>query len=198
MRKVLATSVASVLVLGSSLALAEGAAEFGKAGQIHIGSDLQLSYSAGTTKAPSGDSADKPTTFTIQPGADYFFQDNISVGGLVGYTSTSQKSGNTDVKSTTISVGPRVGYNVGVGEKLSVWPRVGLLYSMISADFGGGSKSGSAMAFELNVPLLVHLAPHFDVGVGPFYRSDISSKFDGADANKDTTYGLATEIGGWF
>lgn len=198
MHKVLATSLASIFVLGSSLALAEGAAEFGKAGQIHIGSGLQLSYSAGTTKAPSGDSADKPTTFTIQPGLDYFLQDNISIGGTVGYTSTSQKSGGTDVKSSAISIGPRVGYNVAVAEKLSVWPRAGLMYSSISADFGGGSKSGSTMSFELNVPLLVHLAPHFDVGFGPFYRSDISSKFDGADANKDTTYGLATEIGGWF
>ena len=55
---------------------------------------------------------------------------------------------------------------------------------------------------SLYVPLLVHPAPHFFVGLGPFVTHDVDHEYTaqngGKGKNEGTTVGAALTVGGWF
>jgi len=171
----------------------------GAEGQIAISSDLQLEFSQTKSKPPEGDEPDPVTTIVIQPALDYFVAESISVGGSLGYVSQSQG----DVKSSGIGVGVRVGYALPINEMLSFWPKVGigyrtLSYSMDNGQGGTADVSGNKMALEIFAPVTISPAEHFFIGIGPGFSMDLSSKVEGEDANKDTTMGLFTQVGGYF
>ncbi len=184
-------AVASLLVAGSALADGTG---LGQSGQLAISSDLQLSIESTKSKPPSGPSPDATTTITIQPAADYFVTDGLSVGGFVGYTSTSQSG----AKSHAIGIGPRVGYALPISDQLAFWPRLGLAYYSVSFDVAGMSVSGSKMTMDVYAPLEIIPADHFFIGIGPMFSTDLSSKAESQDYDKDTTFGVTTQLGGYF
>lgn len=181
---------------------------FGGAGQISIQSDLQLSFQSTSFSAPDGgEDPESRTTITLAPALDYFVADNISIGGQLGYTSTSQG----DASSSAITIGPRVGYNLSLSDQVSFWPRLGLWYSSISSEtevtvpdgMGGTTTqtadvSGSKMGVSIFAPFLVHLADHFFVGIGPNVDMDLSSKVEDEDSVKETSFGVRSVVGGWF
>jgi hypothetical protein len=136
------------------------------------------------------------TDIYIAPVFHYFVMENLSVGALIDFDYS--KTG--DAKETKIGLGPQIGYNIPVADNLSFWPRVGVVYHISSKDEGkgDGSKSGHTLEAVVDAPLLIHLVPHFHFGIGPYMRMDLSSKYDGNDADKATTFGLAGTIGGWW
>jgi hypothetical protein len=193
---------------GTAEASLEGVPEskglFGKAGQIAISSDLELSFESRSFKEPEGEDPKSLTTIIIAPALDYFVIDGLSVGGQIGYGRQSQG----DFSSQLIGIGPRVGYNLGLTDNISIWPRLHFRYAMISTDVQftdpvtGESRtekqSGSKMTVGVDAPILFHPVPHFFVGIGPFFSMDLSSKHEDEDSTKDTAFGLATVVGGWF
>ena len=122
----------------------------------------------------------------LHPSLDYFIAPNVSVGGLVGFTYDSGGP------STTIDLGVRAGYNLNVAERISFWPKVGIVFHHNS--FGGSngtaSTSSSSTALEIFAPFLLHLVPHLFVGAGPFFDLPLDGGGNG--------YGLQTVVGGWF
>lgn len=185
-------AVAAVLTSGSASAqTAEGA--FGNAGQLAMQADLQLRF-VGTSESNGGPSG---SDVLIQPAADYFLIDHLSLGGVLKFE--LQSSGND--QATSFGIGPRIGYNIPIVDKLSFWPDLFLLFDTTSRN----NNNGSDTAFTMGVfgPLLFHPVAHFFVGLGPILSTEVSHTFSdnrgrSGDAPKLTEYGVMSTIGGWI
>ncbi len=185
-------AAASPTVNGQSLTettRANGPSEqFGAKGQLAISSDASLRIA--NTSVSGGGST---TTIELAPAVDYFVIRNLSVGGSVELNYTSTAPGH----ATRFGIGPRVGYNFGLSDLISIWPKAGLSLASTSTttDANGPapstSVSNTAVALNLFVPVMFHPAPHFFVGFGPFLDTDLSG-----DA-KATTVGGKLTLGGW-
>jgi hypothetical protein len=190
----------------STDALPESKGAFGKSGQIAISQDLELKFESRTSKSPDppdGTGEDvKTTTITIGPALDYFVADSISIGGKIQYSNISSDGGD----GSLIGIGPRVGYNLGLTDNISLWPKLSFVYAMTSAEAdspGAEEIKGTKMTVGVDAPILFHPAPHFFIGLGPYFELDLSSKAkvgdgDSVDGPKDTAFGVRTVVGGWF
>ncbi len=165
--------------------------QFGGRRQIAISSDAALTISNTSLSGVSGST----TQIMLQPAIDYFVIQNLSVGGSLLFNYSSTGAGH----STSFGIGPRVGYNIPISDLLSVWPKAGLSIarSSVSTDPtpavpATGSVSNTAVALNLFVPLMLHPAPHFFAGFGPFLDTDLSGN------SKATTLGGKLTIGGWL
>lgn len=166
---------------------------FGLKSQLAFSTDAALSIERRTQ---SGTKA--TTTLSILPAMDYFVIDNLSVGGLMGVT--YQKAG--DERATSFRVGPRIGYNVPLSRLFSIWPKVGFAYAynkvkVSEPDTASGAdryttRDNHALALNLFAPVMLHPAPHFFAGFGPFLDTDLNGK------NRATTWGFRLTIGGWI
>ncbi|MCK6536670.1 MAG: hypothetical protein L6Q84_27170 [Polyangiaceae bacterium] len=183
--------------------LPKGKGAFGKSGQIAISSDFALGFQSISSKPKDGDAV-KATRIEFGPALDYFVIDGVSVGGQIEYSSLSVKDGPT---TSNIGIGPRVGYNLGLTDNISIWPKLGLSYNMgkTEQDVAGTTvkTDTTKMTVGVMVPVLFHPAEHFFIGLGPVFSMDMTSKVkpdggDEADGNKDTVIGLDSVVGGWF
>ncbi|HEX3343606.1 MAG TPA: hypothetical protein VHS09_03495, partial [Polyangiaceae bacterium] len=92
----------------------------------------------------------------------------------------------------------RIGYNIPISDFLSFWPKVGLVFT----DIARSGASGNTFDLQAYAPLLLHLAPHFFIGLGPGIQTDLTASANAAGQNvpnvpKTTSYGLYLTIGGW-
>jgi hypothetical protein len=171
------------LVLTASTQLALGT--FGSASRT-LGQDSRLSL--GHTSEGGGS-----TLLALALGADYFVVRDLSVGAAIAYGRELDRWG--------AGGSARVGYNVPLGSKFSVWPRIDLSYEHWAR--GEGSV---ATLNRLHVggyaPLLFHPATHFFVGLGPMMTQGIYARSsDAAATNAEklvTIVGLQSVLGGWF
>lgn len=174
----------------------DDAAGFGAAGQLTISTDAALSFERRTQSDTKG----AVTSLSVLPAADYFVIDNLSIGGFIGVR--YQRAG--DVKATSFMIGPRVGYNINFSRMLSLWPKVGFSYSRnkvknsvdgddvgIDADLLTATTKNNAIALNLFVPVMLHPAPHFFAGFGPFLDTDLNGD------NRVTVWGFRLTVGGW-
>jgi hypothetical protein len=163
---------------------------FGLKGQKAVSSDAGLSISNTSVSGIDGST----TTLVLRPAVDWFFVDSISLGGFVGVEYNSAPGGNSSV----ISVGPRVGYNLPLSDRLSIWPKVGfsLANTNVSNDgvngVGGEDESNTSVQLNLFAPLMFHPVQHFFLGFGPALDVDLSG-----DA-KATTIAARLTLGGWL
>jgi hypothetical protein len=99
-----------------------------------------------------------------------------------------------------------VGYNVTISDGASFWPRVGVTFVSASTNTSIGTTNANATEsrFSLQVfaPFVFHLAPHFFLGLGPNFSTDLTSSTSSGgqsgDGEKVTTFGLGFLVGGWF
>ncbi|HEY3818718.1 MAG TPA: hypothetical protein VGL81_16220 [Polyangiaceae bacterium] len=191
---------------------------FGGPGTLALSSDMNLSFmgcsgcaSPITSALGPGNNATNSSGWllTLAPAADYFVIQGLSIGGQVAYSHLHESvpggtgtTTSTSVDANLFGIFARVGYNIPIGDLLSWWPKVGIGY--VDAWKSSGSVGSSANAFDLQIyaPLLLHLAPHFFAGLGPFVQTDLtaSSSSGGVSATnypKQTSYGLMFTIGGW-
>jgi hypothetical protein len=200
---------------------------FGAAGQLSLGSDLNLVAAgtvlsfAGGISAGVGAGVLTPATMLdlggatysnnggsqvgvgLAPAADYFVIDNLSLGLelLLGYLSYSPPSvPGVTVKSgnlTEYGIAPRVGYNIPLTSSLSLWPKVFFEHAGYSL---GGSLAGygNVQLLGAYVPVLYHPVPHFYVGLGPNILTELGASPSSSTSSKVTTYGIFASIGGWF
>jgi len=162
---------------------------FGAQGTLAVSNDANVDFIATTAGGNTS------WAFVLAPAADYFVIPNLSVGGQIEYghshatSSGSDSAGTTSADLNTFAIGPRVGYNIGINDMLSFWPKLELLFADVFGDV-------SANTFDLVIfaPLMVHPAPHFFAGLGPFLQTDLAS----SAATKSTEWGLEFTIGGWL
>jgi hypothetical protein len=144
---------------------------------------------------------------TIAPGFDYFTSNDVSVGldVALGYSSGNfiDASGETsDSSRTSIGVAPRVGVNVPIGERVS-------LYGQAAIGYGGGSAHVTTRAASndhsfsggwvaLSAPVLFHAASHFFAGAGPYWSHDLSRRDQNDRENNATLLGARFVLGGWI
>jgi opacity protein-like surface antigen len=176
-----------------NLRQADDAAGFGAKGQWAFSTDAALTFERRTQ-----DGTAAVTTLSILPAADYFIIENLSVGAVIGVR--YQKQG--DFKSTSFQLGPRVGYNIELSPLLSLWPKLGFAYAHNRTkndvgDDGEGSDltvetTNNAIAMNVFVPVMLHPAPHFFAGFGPFVDTDLNGD------NRATTWGFRLTLGGWL
>lgn len=168
---------------------------FGGKGQIAVSSDTGLSISNTSISGIDGST----TTLVLRPAVDYFVADYLSVGGFLGLDYTSTPGGS----NTTFSIGPRVGYNLPLSDRFSLWPKAGLSFASTSQDRddvqlpGGGTidadeESNTSVQLNLFAPFMFHPVEHFFIGFGPAFDLDLSGD------NKATTIAARLTLGGWL
>jgi hypothetical protein len=172
---------------------------FGSAGQLAIQSDLQLHFEGQSASDNGGSTSD----ILVQPAADYFVINNLSVGGALSLDISTISPGGGGPSSTTTSFGitPRVGYNIAIVDKLSFWPDLFLSFTTSSTSNNG--PSGNAFSIGVFAPVLFHPVEHFFIGLGPNLSTDLSRSesqngVSAPNVPKVTSYGVMSTIGGWF
>lgn len=160
---------------------------FGEKGQKAVSSDAGLSLSNTSISGVDGST----TSLVLRPAVDWFFTDSISLGGFVGVEYNSAPGGS----STVISLGPRLGYNLPLAERLSIWPKLGFSLASTSIEddtVAGDEESNTSVQLNLFAPLMFHPVQHFFLGLGPALDQDLSGD------NKATTIAVRLTLGGWL
>lgn len=168
---------------------------FGDRGQLAISSDAGFSLS--NTNLSGSESS--TTTLILRPAVDYFVIDSLSIGGFLGLEYTAPPGGS----STALSVGPRVGYNLRMSERFSVWPKVGLSFASTTEKVDAmtlpdgtrvdeSDTTSTSLQLNLFVPVMFHPAEHFFLGLGPALDLDMTGD------NKATTIAVRLTLGGWI
>jgi hypothetical protein len=168
---------------------------FGARGQLAISSDAGLSISNTSVDGIDGSS----TSVIMRPAIDYFIVDYVSIGGFLGVEYNSAPGGN----STSVSVGPRIGYNILLSERLSIWPKLGFSFASTTqetdevtlpsgATIGGDEESNTSIQLNLFAPVMFHPVQHFFIGFGPAFDLDLSGD------SKATTIAARLTLGGWL
>jgi hypothetical protein len=174
---------------------AEGDTGFASAGLVTISDDLQVFVKRVGVEGRSGHMTD----LQLRPAVDVFVLPNLSIGGqlILGYTWLD--TGEEDSRSE-IGVLARAGYNIAFSGRVSLWPRVGIGFRHVSGAVNqGASASGiNAVPFQLYVPIVVQIAPHFFVGGGALVATDLYYEAKGVYGPKETAIGLQSTIGGYF
>ena len=163
-----------------SVTVGGSASGFGMPGQIVLTNDFSGSLDLGFS----------PTVLNIdlQPAVDYFLQQNLSVGAsaLLG-----MNIGEGD-DSLNFGLAARVGYSIPFQESVSLWPRAEFGFTRVEIpDALGSTTTDTVFGIEGYVPALLHLAPHFFLGAGPYLRANFSG-------GSDVVLGARFTVGGYF
>ena len=174
---------------------------FGAAGQLVISDDMFVSILSSKQSPPDGSTgvtSSSTTTFFLRPAVDIFVAGGLSIGGQVSLSYYSVDDSNSS--TTSIGVVPRIGYNIPLGSKASIWPRVGAdyYYTSYSSTSGYPSTNGYTFTFAAFVPFLFHPVPHFFIGGGPTYSTDLVAQYDNVDTTRFSQFGVQSTIGGYF
>jgi len=228
MRYSIFAGLAAATLALPAAARADGS-HFGGAGQLAISDDQSLGGATNVgsggvvPSAPSststasfqfatvGNNGGSGTEFSVAPAADYFVIPNLSVGGNILFGVFSPAHGNgPGATATLFGIAPRVGYNIPITDMISFWPKVYFSYLTVNASSNGNSSGANAAAIGLFAPLMFVPTPHFFLGIGPDFSTQLSSNatgtttVNGVSQNgtqalpKVTQVGLQATIGGWF
>ncbi len=183
------------------------ARRFGEAGEFVITNEEVL---AGDYTTYAGTGAFEGT-LSAEIAVDWFAEDYVSIGAFVqasyAHTLGYEPSGATvTYERESFNTGPRVGVNIPFTRDLSLYPRVQLGFGRDAYNETDGvnqdTYTDSSFWFSGSVPLLVHAASHFFVGLGPNFAHDFSrtaSFPNGASVqNRGTTIGAGLVVGGWL
>jgi hypothetical protein len=191
----------------------QGTHRFGNPGFIVSADRLLplISYQSITTTEPDGEKDTSKRTsvalFNSGPfgvfssfynlprvGFDWIPVQNLTLGGAAWlYTDlsasvTAAPSSGPSVttqqpKITYWGVAPRIGYVIPMGDKLSLWPRVGVeYYNVQESNVGAGSQSVTEFAFEAEALLVISPWNHFGFVVGP----TLDAPFTGEQTSTNT------------
>ena len=187
---------------------------FGAEGQVVLDSELVLDASwIGYERAPS-----QSTSGGVDVAMDDFLTDHVSVGagaglGLSNVTGIDSTTGATTTQqNVSANAFIRLGIDLPLAARLSLWPRASLGYSWLhinESEAGSIEESDKSVYVSLYAPLLVHPVSHFLVGFGPSIAHDlshaatVSSSANGGvsgpeQQNRSTTVGCGLTVGGWL
>jgi hypothetical protein len=163
-------------------------ARFGSRAQIALSTDLQL-----TALNVKTGSAASTNNIALRPALDVFVLRNLSVGGSVTVVVSTGPNG-----ATGFALQLRSGYNIRLGEALSLWPRLGVAYSNTGFSSNGTSMSISSIPLSFIAPVLWHPTAHFFIGAGPVFETELARSQNGMSVDKTTQFGIRSLLGGTF
>ena len=157
------------------------------------------------------------TTIWLAPAADYFVIQGLSLGGLLelAHTSTSEEiPTNTNATNSfsqpstlNVSVLPRIGYMIPLGDRFGIWPRLTLGYAsrerVISTnpdnpvtDRFGAFMLGADVPFifRLNETFYLSAAPQFLTSLGGSHTTEQGGRELSSNASV-MQFGLRTGLG---
>ena len=171
---------------------------FGATGQLVPAVAFAASF--GYVGANAGDNV--VTGVLIEPAVHYFWSDDSSVGlePFLAWGDTTVAPQTTE-ESWTYGVAAAMGVNHRLGERVSLWARLGLGYARTEATLSAmGSPAAyvveNALVFRMFTPFLFHAAPGFFVGVGPDVYLDVLHA-GGGDSMRRSFLGLSGTLGAW-
>lgn len=167
---------------------------FGEAGQLALSGATQLN-GMHVSFSTSGATPPSYTSFVIAPTGDIFIVRGLSLGARVAY---SHQNAPGEPAANALSIGPRIGYNLTLGEHFSLWPSV-------NAAFGetwyAPDAHNQGISVGASAPLLYHPVAHIFLGFGPIlltYLTSTNTTHEGSsDGPRFTEYGAALTVGGW-
>lgn len=157
------------------------------------------------------------TSIYVNPRIHYFVIDNLSIGGellLASFsgeteTETVNKVNGTSQKVTTklddapgaFGLMPLVGYNIALGSKVSLWPQGGIGFRRSTWKRYAPDRDYAERWWFINVdvPFMIHVAPHLEIGAGPGLTLNLSQSVDIPQNNATVTYsGYSQHVFRWF
>jgi hypothetical protein len=161
------------------------------------------------------------TGFYINPRVHFFAIDNLSIGGEVLFATFSgtvttettvggaKRTTDRDLERAPTAFGlmPIIGYNIQVTDLFSIWPQGGIGFRRISStDLNDVNNPNDDVDHartwwfvNADVPLLLHLAPHFALGAGPGITVTLSeTESQKTAARTESLSGYATTQFRWF
>jgi len=202
------TATLTILVAMTAVAAQAAAAEpeLGERGHFTLSAERLFGYAhsnTGTTIANGVELSDSTDSFTLftnprsgtatgygwpRIAFDAFVARGLSVGGSLGIVYVAPDAGDS---ITGFLVAPRVGYTIRLGAShLWIWPRLGFTYAQMSTNPAGAGADFTVKAYALTAevpfaiavapPVMLHLGPTFDLGVGG------STSVGGASADSTT------------
>jgi hypothetical protein len=176
---------------------AQEATAFGQPGQLVFDASLQGAFNY--QKVSNDVDEASTTTIIFSPSLIYMAAPNFGIGG--GLTFVNQDAENTS--QTSFAVGPVAGFNLELGPRISLFPRVSIAYANNTVKVGDGELSSSGIVFGAAAPLLIHPVPHLFFGVGPGFSYTLTSNYEiggmGLDDDPKTlTFNVLFMIGGWL
>jgi len=128
--------------------------------------------------------SDSGRTVSLAPFIDYFVANGFSLGGGLAFARTTSSG----ISAGAIGVSVRGGWNFSLASRLSLWPFV---------RFGLTSTSGGqeTLSTTIEIPLLVHIVPHFFLAGAVYATSNRPIDDNGSALG---TSGLTSFIGGWW
>jgi hypothetical protein len=223
MRKLASTAaLAAALLAGAEVRAADEPAMFGDRHEMvlsaenlfgythtsfphHSSDDVSLLGSSPTSIIPSTSTIAKPRV-----AFDAFVVGRLSVGGAAGYFRVSSTNSMLPTTTTTTSSGfllaARIGYAAPVARRAAVWPRLGLTFvhhaneSPFVFPTGPLNSTTTVYALTIEVPVVVIVAPHFFVELGPTYAHGIGGHSSPYDTlyPKQIDFGVQAGLGGFF
>lgn len=209
MKRLLASLLGGALTMVSATALAQGPSGFATQGQFVIGverlfgvnffnghyerdRDNQEVDESRTQFGLLWNSSAAAGTPIINPYAvprltfDYAVIDNLTIGGTLGYASSSGENdidgpgGDTDISASLFAISPRVGYVLRFNDHVGMWLRGGFTYFNSSLD-----DVGSVSGFGLNLEpaFIFTVAPSVGISVTPSIDVPIAGSFEDDDNN---------------
>ena len=188
---------------------AAGEERFGTRGTVAPSGSIGVSYASTPLSFGGIDSYG----FSFSPGVMFFVADDIAIGGAVPFSYESSGGGGASdrINVTRYGIAPAVGWNLSLGERVSLFPQLTLITSWEKTAFSGSSfsRTDRVITAQAFVPVLLHVTSHFFIGLGPMISRDVDSTrqvllLSSAgeavvnDEVKTTTIGLQSVIGGWF
>ena len=128
-------------------------------------------------------------------GLDYFQSDHFTLGGALGYASSSPDGGS---RRHTFFVHPRAGFLLPISTGIDLWLRAGFSYY----DTGSDEVNRSGLAVDLSGMLTLNVAGNFALALGP--QADIGLLGDleiegvGSSAARITSVGINAGLLGWL
>jgi hypothetical protein len=175
-------------------------ARFGKAGSLVL--TAELSMDAIWTLYSDTDARSR--SWSVGPACDIFISDDVAIGGAIGYRDNSTRGYQPDAvevnyDSSEFFAHARLRFHHAFSSILSWLPSFGVgfaerTYDEYTASHRNNHDSISARVL-LAAPLLVHVASHYFIGIGPEFSRDLS---DSEGEVLGTALGLSSSAGGWF
>lgn len=198
-------TVALAVALLPLLASAELAA-----GTIELTGGSNLNFSTGeekwTDRTPVGDFVEKHdlTNFDLDTGVLYYLTPNVGVGFELGYAREKDEILNETRTLSTTFIGPRVGLDLGLGEKISVFGDLALGFARVNDRFEDSldplsdwEDTYSGLGFRLagGVKYFPVPALSFNAGLAYSYLTVTGDTAPGVETNlKKTDLGLNVGI----
>lgn len=181
-----------------------GPYRFGETRDLLISGDFQ----GGASYSGYARSAGYASSIGISPAIDYFVARHVSlgIGGRISSSVIDDRLSDKSVArsvTTTKGVDVRVGFEISVSDRFSLYPRVALGFATSSTAqrVAGQTSEGDSSAFgvALTLPFVIHAARHFFIGWGPYLSQDPFRWSQAASTDvRGTAYGASLLVGGWL